>query len=462
MSEDKTNRKQEIFETMSIPRALSIMALPTIASQVIILVYNIADTWFIGRTNDPYMVGASSLVFTVFFALAAMSNLFGVGGSSLMVRLMGQQKNEDAGKVASYTVAMSAAAAVVFAALCLAFHDPLLHLLGANKNTYGYAWQYLLFAVIIGSVPTVLSMSMPMLLRNAGYSKEAGFGVGMGGILNIALDPLFMFVILPKGYEVMGAAIATMLSNVISMIYFIIVFRKVREHSVLTLPRRIEKLEKSYKSSFYSVGVPAALAIFMMDLVNIITNRLTVAYGDEALAGMGIVMKVERLPMNIGLGICLGMVPLVAYNSTAGNFKRMDGFFKSARVAILAVAFTCTALYWFFAEPVVGAFIKDPATVAFGTRMLKGRCFDMPLMLLGYHIVNFMTATGRGKYSFLLSVIRHALLIVPVLFLFDHLFALDGVIWAQTAADAVNLVIAYIIYAKVHKEITGGQPRPGL
>ncbi|MBQ9828190.1 MAG: MATE family efflux transporter [Lachnospiraceae bacterium] len=456
MSENKALRKQEIFETMSSPRALSIMALPTIASQIIVLVYNIADTWFIGRTNDPHMVGASSLVLTVYFALAAMSNLFGVGGSSLMVRLMGQQKKEDAGRVASYTVAMSFAAAVVFSVLCLIFHDPLLHLLGANENTYEYAWQYLLFAVIIGSVPTVLSMSMPQLLRNAGYSKEAGIGVGMGGILNIALDPLFMFVILTEGYEVMGAAIATMLSNVVSFIYFIIMFRKVREHSVLRLPKRIEKLEKDHRSSFYSVGVPAAMAIFMMDLVNIIINRLTVAYGDEALAGMGIVLKVERLPMNIGLGICLGMVPLVAYNSTAKNFKRMDGFFSAARVAILAVAFVCTALFWFFAESIVGAFIKDPATVGFGIRILKGRCFDIPFMLLGYHIVNFMTATGRGKYSFLLSIIRHALLIVPILFLFNHLFALDGVIWAQTVADAISIVIAYFFYAKVHKEIVGG------
>ncbi len=193
------------------------MALPTIMSQLVTLVYNIADTWFIGRTKNPYMVAASSLVLTIFLLATAISNIFGVGGGSLTVRLLGQKQEDEAERVASYSLAMAAGSALFYSLLCLVFMDPLLRLLGASDHTIGYARQYLLLVSVIGGLPTVLSVTMGSLLRNIGFSREAGFGLSMGGILNTLLDPLFMFVILPDGYQVMGAGLATMLSNVVTL-----------------------------------------------------------------------------------------------------------------------------------------------------------------------------------------------------------------------------------------------------
>ncbi|MBQ3405282.1 MAG: hypothetical protein IJG63_07710 [Oscillospiraceae bacterium] len=194
-----------MFRYMRPSAALTKMALPTIGSQLIILLYNLADTWFIGRTGNPYMIGASSLALTVYLAAAALANVFGVGGGTLMVRLVGESRTNEAQKVASYAVSASAAAALVFAALVFTSAGPLLRLLGAGQNTLVYGRQYLITTSVIGAVPTVLSMSMPQLLRNAGYSQAAGFGVGLGSVANIVLDPVFMFVILPEGYEVLGA-----------------------------------------------------------------------------------------------------------------------------------------------------------------------------------------------------------------------------------------------------------------
>ena len=216
--------KNRLFEQEKPSKALAVMALPTIASQIIVLVYNLADTWFIGRTNNPYMVGASALALTVYLAVTALANVFGVGGGSLMVRLIGEKREEDARRVASYTVAAAAISALGFSLLVLIAMDPLLKLLGASSNTLPYAKQYVLTTTVLGGVPTVLAMAMPQLMRNAGFSKEAGVGVGIGSLLNVLLDPLFMFVLLPKGSEVLGAGIATMLSNVISLIYFIFMF----------------------------------------------------------------------------------------------------------------------------------------------------------------------------------------------------------------------------------------------
>ena len=440
--------KNELFESVRPARALAVMAVPTIASQLIVLVYNLADTWYIGRTNNPYMIGASSLVLTLYLAAVALSNVFGVGGGSLMARLMGEKKADAARRVASYSVAIAALSALVFSLLVLIFMDPLLRLLGASENTYAYGRQYLMAAVVIGGLPTVLSMCMPMLLRNAGYSREAGLGVGLGGVLNVLLDPLFMFVLLPKGYEVLGAAVATMLSNVVTLVYFILMFLKVRDRTPLALPRRIEKIGPAHKRSLYSVGIPAAIAIFLFDLVTIVINRLVVSYGDIPLAAMGIVLKLERIPVNIGLGVCLGMVPLVAYNYASGNLARMKRFVDLARIAILAFSCACVALFWLFAQPIVGAFIDDAATVQLGARFLRGRCFALPFMMVGYHIVNYMNAVDQGKVSFLLALIRHLALIIPLLFVMNRLFGLDGLIWAQLVADVINAGIALMFYRR--------------
>ena len=272
--------KTYIFETMSVPKALRIMAVPTIISQIITLVYNMADIWFIGMTDNPYMVAASSLVGTVYLLTTGIANIFGVGGGSLVVRLLGGKDPEEARKVASVSLVMAGFGALAFSLLCLIFMDPLLNLLGASDNTIGYARQYLLCVVILGGVPTVLGSTMSAMLRNVGCSREAGFGMGLGGVLNVILDPIFMFVLLPDGYEVLGAAIATMLSNFIAFIYFVLTYRRVSANTLLAIPKCVEKIRPDSMKSIFSVGIPAAMTLVLYDLTNMVINRLSSAHGD--------------------------------------------------------------------------------------------------------------------------------------------------------------------------------------
>lgn len=448
MTNENTGAK-EVFETRPVPSALARMAVPTIVSQMITLIYNIADTWFIGQTNNPYMVAASSLVLTIYLMITAIANLFGVGGGNLVVRLIGGRDEEEAEKVASLSLVMSAGAALIFSLLCLAFMNPLLRLLGASSNTIGYARQYLVFVVVIGGLPTVLANTMSALVRNIGYSREAGFGLGMGGVLNVILDPLFMFVILPDGYQVMGAAIATMLSNVITLIYFIAVYRRLSGKTVLALPRRIERIRRDSFRSLFSVGIPAAMSLLLFDLTNIVINKLAASHGDIELAAIGIVLKVERLPLNIGIGICLGMTPLVAYNYAAKNHTRMKAFFTAARFTGLIVSILCVIFYRIFAPWLVRAFISDTDTVRYGTEYLQSRCFATPFMFLSFHMVHFMQAVDRGKVSFHLAIIRQICLNIPILFLMNYLFGMSGIVWTQLIADLINVIISYIIYGRL-------------
>ena len=445
--------KTELFERTNPAKALAVMAAPTIASQLIVLIYNLADTWFIGRTNNPYMIAASSLTATIYIIVVALSNVFGVGGGSLMVRLIGEKKTDDARDVASYSIFLCALSCLVFSLTVLIFLNPMLRLLGASDNTFTYAKQYIFSTTVIGSIPTALSMCMPQLLRNCGYSKESGIGVALGSVLNIALDPLFMFVLLKPGYEVLGAGIATMLSNIISLLYFIIMFRKLRNDTVLTLPTKPVKLDRKYLRSLYSVGIPAAVSIFLYDLVTMVINKLSVSYGDIVLAAMGIVLKLERIPISVGLGICLGMVPLVAYNFGAKNRKRMMQISTLSQIAVLIFSCICMILFLLYPERIVSVFIADTTTVSQGAAILKGRCFALPFMLIGYQVVNFMNAVDKGKLSFLLAIVRHLILLIPMAIIMDNAFGLKGLILSQPIADVINAVFSITLFISVTKHI---------
>ena len=453
--------KKYLFENEKPAKALAVMAIPTIASQLIILIYNIADTWFIGRTGNPYMIAASSLALTVYLAVCALANVFGTGGGALMSRLTGEGKLDDAKKVCSYSVALSVISAALFCLAVFIFMEPLLRFLGAGENTLMFGKQYLLYTTVLGGIPTVLSMSMPQLIRNAGYAKHAGIGVGLGSILNVLLDPLFMFVLLPKGYEVLGAAVATMLSNIVSLAYFIIVFRKLKDDTTLTLPARIEKIGSINKRSLYSVGIPAAIAIFLFDLVTIVLNRLTASYGDIPLAAVGIVLKLERIPLNTGLGICLGMVPLVAYNYGAKNHERMKQFLRITAISVTVFTCLCTAIFWLFSSPIIRMFIDSPQTVSEGNAFMHCRCLSLPFMMIGYVVTNYMNAIDRGKISFLLAIVRHIVLIIPISMIMNRLWALPGLMWSQLVSDLIGSVFILFVFIRISGTIGRDFENPG-
>ena len=445
------NNKKDLFENTSVPRALAVMAFPSVVSQLILLLYNVADTWFVGQTNNPYMVAACSLVLPAVFLNIVITNIYGSGGGTLIARLIGSKRDEEASRVSSACIWMAFASAALYSALCFFFMTPVLRALGASDNTIGYARQYMTYVIVIGAIPAILSNTFSSMLRSIGLSAKASFGLSMGCILNIILDPVFMFVILPDGQQVLGAAIATMLSNVAAMLYFLVVYKKAEKTTILRMqPGRPFPSGSSF-ASIFSVGVPSAISILLFDICTIVINRLSAGYGDIELAAIGIVLKVERLPLNIGVGICLGMVPLMAYNYASGNRERMDAIFRLGRLVGLGIALVCVVLYYILAPQIMQVFIKDADTVRFGTQFLQARCFATPLMFLCFSMVHFTQAIGRGRVSFWLAVIRQLIFNIPLLFLLNRLFGVMGIVWTQAAADFLTVIASYIIYFRIRK-----------
>ena len=360
------DNNRALFETMPVSKALAKLAVPTIISQLITMIYNLADTFFIGSTKDPYKVAAATLAYTLFFILNALSNLFGIGGGSLISRMLGDNKPEEAKKVCAFSFYGSIFVSLLYSILCLIFMDPLLNLLGASKYTIDYAASYTFWVVVIGGIPAMLSLTMSHLLRSEGYASQASFGLGMGGLLNIVLDPLFMFVILPAGQEVTGAAIATMLSNIAALLYFAVIFAKLRNRTVLSVdPRRIIP-GSHYVGTIFAVGFPSAIGNLLSCVSNMVINKLASGYGDIPVAALGIVKKIEMLPMNVGMGLCQGMLPLVAYNYAAKNFKRMKDTVKKASFSGMGFAVLCVIVFELFAQNSIQIFIDDPDTIAMG------------------------------------------------------------------------------------------------
>ena len=447
------NDKTALFETMPVGKALLTMAIPTIVSQLITMVYNIADTFFIGMSNDPYKVAAASIVGVLFFMLNSLSNLFGVGGGSLLSRLLGQKREEDAKRVGVFSVYGSLAIAALYSLVCLLFTRPLARLLGASDNTIDYAASYLFWVVVVGGIPSTLGLTMSHLLRSAGYSKESGTGLAIGGISNILLDPLFMFVLLPEGNEVTGAAVATLLSNVITLVYFLLVYRRLRGKTVLSISPRYIRLEKPLISGILSIGLPSALTALLANTTSIIKNNLTSGYGDIEMAAYGIVIKADMLPLNIGMGLCQGMMPLVAYNYAARNYPRMRSFTRAAQVAGMSTACVFIVLFEIFAPQIIWAFIRDEATIAYGTNFLRIACLATPFMISNFQKIYCLQAMGKGKESLLLGVCRQGVLAIPILLILNRWIGLYGVVSAQLLSDGITFVFATVIYRRVYRTL---------
>ena len=448
---EKLKDSTYLFEKQPVPSALWTMAVPTIIGQIIVLIYNMADTFYVGRTGDPSIVAGVSLILPVFNTVLALSNISVVGGSNYISRLLGMGRADEAKRVSSFCIYLAMSIGAVTSVLMLLFMEPVLRFLGAGENTLPHAKQYVLWVIVVGGIPTMLSNTMSGLLRSVGSSKEAGFGVAMGGILNIFLDPLFMFVILPHGREAMGVGMATCLSSTAACLYYVLVIYRRRYSGVISF--RPTKPEREGIRQVLSVGLPACITMFLFDVDYMIIDKLIAGYGDVPLAAIGIVLKAERLPTNVGVGLCQGMDPIMGYNYEAKNYKRMRDTMKCAIVAGILFSVVAIALYEIFAENIMRFFISDAQTVAIGAKFLRARSPATMMMFLSFVVVHAFNAQGKGNMALRMGLVRWLLLNIPMLFILNSFFGMSGVVWTQFVADSINTALSHTFYHQYDKKL---------
>lgn len=464
---DKIATKQEMFESMPVPKAIAVMAVPTVISQLVNLIYNMVDTLYIGMTGDAYKTAAVTLAFTIFMMTISFANLFGIGGGSLMARLIGIGKIETAKKVSAFSFYCSIGIALIYSLFIGLLMRPILNLLGASPATIGYAMQYVWLVVVIGDVPVILSMTCAHLLRNSGYSKQASIGLSGGGILNIILDPVFMFGLLPSGMEVFGAALATLLSNVAACIYLVIVMKKVSAVSPLSFRLKDAlSMQRGEMRDLFSVGIPSAILTGMFDVANIFLNSLMAAHGDLELAAIGIVMKAERLPNAINVGLCQGVLPLIAYNYSAGRWKRMNKIIHTVKIYGVAIAGASLIIFELFASGIVHVFLstsvgdvaQSAVTIALAAVFLRFRCLASIPQFLNYSVSFCMQAVGDGKDTLIHAVVRQMGFYIPFMYLFNALFGTSGLASALVVGETCSAIFAYILMERWKKRNQSDEP----
>ncbi len=435
--------KTEIFRNASIKKAVASLAIPTVISQLVTMIYNLADTFFVGMMGDPDKVAAVSLVFPAFILLNAISNLFGVGGSSVISRFLGAGKPEKARRASAFCVYASIFVTLLLSLAVLVFKSPVLRLLGANKDTEGFASDYVIWVLVAGGVPTVLGMVLGNLVRSEGGAKQASIGMSMGGILNMVLDPIF---ILPLRMGVKGAAIATMLSNCVTVLYFLLYLYRVRGKTVISVNPATIVMERRVVLSVASVGLPASLQAILSMVSNIVLNNLVSGYGSAALAAVGIVKKIDMIPMNVTTGISQGVLPFIGYNYAARRFDRVRKINRFTRILAVGFSLLCIATFEALAEKIVGLFIADAETIRLGAAFLRILCLTTPMMAISYLITTMFQAMGQGKRALTISVFRKATIDVPLMFLMNRLLPMYGLLWVQPIVDTLSIGLSYALF----------------
>ena len=452
MTNQNNEKRTELFETASVPKAVMTLVIPTVISQILTIIYNFADTWFVGRTNNEAAVAAISVAMPMFIVMTGLSNLFGIGGASVISRALGEKKIDKARGAFSFALWGSVAAAVLYSLAIFVFADKIVPLIGGDENSHAYVVEYMFWTITVGCIPTMLNVLLGHLVRSVGRAKVSGFVMSLGAVLNIILDPLFMFVILPQGKEVMGAAIATLLSNVASAVVFVVFILKSRDDVFCISPKELFK-DKKIAGEVLSIGTPACLSTCLAMVSNIVANKCMVDFGTSAVAGLGIAKKSTTLAFNVNMGLTQGVLPLVGYTYAAKNYDRMKKTIVFTLALSVSFSLLCTFVYRTFPKAIMEFFISEPETINNGVKMLPTLAIAVCFCALTYLINTIFQASGKKMYSLVTSVLRKGVVDVPLMFLFKNIWQEKGIVAATPTAEILSIFVSAFLLLKFLKSL---------
>lgn len=434
---------KELFESKPVGRAVWTLALPTIASMLVTVFYNLADTFFVGQTNDKAQVAAVSLVMPVFLILMAFGNLFGIGGGSAISRYLGSKQDENVKHVSSFSFYGAIVAGLLLGAVTILLIDQIVPLTGAKEGTYNYVKDYLII-IAAGSPFVIVSSAFGNIVRSEGSALKAMIGMMIGTVVNIILDPI---MILGMNMGVKGAAYATIIGNIAATVYYILLI--CHKGNQLSLNIKDFKMGGHIAAGVLAIGVPAFLNNALMSIANIIYNGFLADYGEAPVGGMGIAMKATTLTIMLLLGLTMGAQPLIGYNYGSHNYERLKKIIRYTMVVGIIIGIVISALFLAFAEPIVSAFIKDEEVIAYGTKMLRVQATSQTLLGIMFVSMSALQAMGQGVASAVLSVCRQGIAFIPAAFILNATAGLDGLIWAQPVSDVFSIILSSVLLIRI-------------
>lgn len=443
----ENKKSMELFRSAPVSQAVFKNALPAMAAMLMVLVYNLADTFFIGQTHDDLQVAAVTLATPVFLIFMALGTIFGIGGTSVISRAIGEGKTEYAKKVCSFCMWSCVIVGVIVSVCMIIFVDPILSLIGASADTWDLAETYLVIVACCGPF-VLISNCFSNIVRTEGEPAKAMMGTLIGNLLNTALDPLF---ILGFGWGIAGAAIATAIGNVIGAGYYIAYF--VQGRSSLSISLKDFTVKDKAAGAVLVIGIPAALGSVLISISQIIINSQMAEYGDMAVAAMGVAMKVVIITGMACMGLGQGVQPVLGYCVGAGLWERFQKVLRFSLIFAFLLSAALTGLCYLFTNQIVSVFLTD--ITAFGYAVQFSRILLTTSFLFGvfYVLTNALQAMGAATAALIINVSRQGLLFIPALFMLKAVMGMTGLVWAQPVADIVSLAIASVLYVMTSKRM---------
>lgn len=443
-------KREQIFSSYPIPRAVAALAVPSVLSSLVNVIYNMADTYFVSLMKQTDATAAVSLTMPVFLFFVAFGNIFGVGGSAYISRSMGEGRNDRVKKISSFCIFMSIFSGAILLGIILLFIKPLISALGSTSSVvYNYAYDYLKY-IAIGGPMIVTSITAGNLVRGEGAAKESMTGMMIGTITNIILDPI---MILTLDMGVGGAAIATVIGNAASVIYYAVYL--IRGNSILSCnPKRFSFGDGIFRN-VVPVGIPAAINNLLMSVSNILLNNFIKDYGEAAVAALGIAMKVNMLVAFLQMGIGIGVQPLIGYSFGAKNMMRLKKTMRFTMMCTLIIGTVLTVIYYLFTADIIDIFNgeNDALVTEYGVKILRGLMLAGPFLGIMFTYNFAFQGMGKSMPSLIISLSRQGLIFFPLLVVMSRFVGFNGIVYAQPVADLTCVVLAAVMFAIISNKL---------
>lgn len=433
------NRNQKIFSEMPVKNAVFKMAVPSVVSSLVLVIYNMADTFFVGQTHNAFQVAAVSLTNPVFVMFMAFANLLGIGGSTAVSIFLGERKKVQAKRTASFCCYASIILGIVSGILIIIFMNPLLKVLGSSENTYQFSKDYL-FYIALGAPFIFFANTFGHTVRGEGAASASMIGGMIGTVVNIIFDPVFILIF---NMGTAGAAIATVLGNIFGCVYYIYYFKR-KSHFLSINFKDFYFLGKAARKTV-ALGIPAGVNSALMSGSNIVLNNKLVSYGDAPVAAMGVAIKVYLLIVFIHMGIANGIQPLLGYCFGAKKKERFIKIFNFSGFLTILIGTVLTAVYIIFSSEIIEFFINDREVVEYGKKMLIATSVSGPILGILFLCINSMQAVERPFPATLVSICRQGFIFIPLLYVLDKIFGLNGINFTQAAADYISIILSMIL-----------------
>ncbi|MNM52629.1 Multidrug export protein MepA [compost metagenome] len=443
---NEENNEMYYLEKAPVPKAIMHMAVPMIMGMVVNMIYNITDAYFIGLLNNTSALAAVTLALPFTTILMALGELFGTGGSTYISRLLGEKNISGVKSASSVNFYLSLLSGVVFAIICIPLLTSVLNVLGATGDAFTPTMNFIL-PFVIGAPFIVANFTLGQTIRGEGAAKESMIGMVISVVVNIVLDPILIFT-LSKG--VMGAAIATVIGNICAVVYYVWYLNT--KSPVQSVSLQDCKPTKDILSNIFKIGVSAFLLSCFLIVSSLLFNNYSMMYGDYVVAAFGVANRICQISDLIGMGLYMGVVPLIAFSYAAADTERLSKVLKTTVTYLVCTVLGIAAILFAFRTQVISIFSSDTNVIHIGKEILTALLLSTLFAGLSGFITSIFQAFGKGVQSNIMSVVR-GIVLIPIIIVGNKMFGLDGVIWSLTAsefcASAVGICLWVISKRKI-------------